>query len=34
MTGCDWHPSTADDRKVSGVLVAYIDAHPELWQGK
>ncbi len=34
MTGCDWHPSTADDRKVSGILMAYIDAHPELWQGK
>jgi len=34
MTGCDWHPSLADDRKVAGILTSYIDAHPELWQGK
>ncbi len=32
--GCDWHPTTTDDKTVSGLLIAYIDAHPELWQGK
>ncbi len=32
--GCDWHPTTEDDKTVSNLLVAYIDAHPELWQGK
>jgi lysophospholipase L1-like esterase len=31
---CNWHPSTADDRLVSQDLVTFIDAHPELWQGK
>ncbi|MFT4077665.1 MAG: GDSL-type esterase/lipase family protein [Asticcacaulis sp.] len=32
--GCDFHPDTADDRKVSDELIAWIDAHPEIWQGK
>ena len=32
--GCDWHPTTADDQAVSQTLTAFIDAHPELWQGK
>ena len=32
--GCDWHPTTADDAKVSQSLITFIDAHPELWQGK
>ncbi|HTM82895.1 SGNH/GDSL hydrolase family protein [Asticcacaulis sp.] len=32
--GCDYHPDTNDDRKVSDELVAWIDAHPEVWQGK
>jgi lysophospholipase L1-like esterase len=32
--GCDWHPTIADDRKVSDELVAFIDQHPEIWQGK
>jgi len=34
LTGCDWHPSTADDRKISDALVRFIDANPRLWQGK
>lgn len=34
FNGCDWHPDLADDRTVAGLLTAYIDAHPELWQGK
>ncbi len=32
--GCDWHPTTADDKAVSATLTAYIDGHPELWQNK
>ena len=31
--GCDWHPTTADDQAVAKTLTAFIDAHPELWQG-
>jgi len=34
FSGCDWHPSAADDKVVEGVLETYIDAHTELWQGK
>lgn len=32
--GCNWHPSAADDVLVSQILITFIDAHPELWQGK
>ena len=32
--GCDWHPTTDDDKTVEKLLEAYIDAHPALWQGK
>ncbi|HVZ28842.1 MAG TPA: GDSL-type esterase/lipase family protein [Asticcacaulis sp.] len=31
---CNWHPSTADDGLISQNIIAFIDAHPELWQGK
>ena len=34
LTGCDWHLNTADDKRISASLITYIDAHPELWQGK
>jgi lysophospholipase L1-like esterase len=34
LTGCDYHLNTADDKRISATLIAYIDAHPELWQGK
>ena len=34
MTGCDWHPSSADDKLIEGELVRFIDADPLLWQGK
>ncbi len=34
MTGCHWHPSAADDKTISDALVGFIDAHPDLWQGK
>jgi lysophospholipase L1-like esterase len=32
--GCDYHPDTDDDRKISGSLITWIDAHPGIWQGK
>jgi len=31
MTGCDWHPSVADDRQIAEALVRYLDAQPGLW---
>ena len=34
FSGCDWHPSTADDAQVASSLIAYIDAHPDLWNKK
>ena len=30
--GCDWHPTTADDAQVAASLIAFIDAHPDLWE--
>jgi lysophospholipase L1-like esterase len=33
-TGCDYHLNTADDKRISATLIAYLDAHPDLWQGK
>lgn len=32
--GCHFHPSLADDRKLSGLLKDWIDAHPKVWQGQ
>jgi lysophospholipase L1-like esterase len=34
MTGCDSHPSTADDRAISDLLIRFLDDHPQLWRGK
>ncbi len=34
LTACDYHLNTADDKRISATLIAYLDAHPELWQGK
>lgn len=34
FSGCDWHPSTEDDRKVADSLIAFLEARPEVWQGK
>jgi lysophospholipase L1-like esterase len=34
LSGCHWHPSIADDRKVSDALIGFIDAHPEVWGGR
>lgn len=30
MTGCHFHPSTADDKTVADSLIRYIDSHPHL----
>ena len=32
--GCDGHPNTDDDRTVSDELIAFIDQHPGIWQGR
>jgi lysophospholipase L1-like esterase len=34
FTACDWHPSLADDRVIYGKLAGFLDAHPQIWQGK
>jgi len=34
MNACDWHPSIADDQRIAGKLMEFIDANPKLWQGK
>lgn len=31
---CDYHGSLADHRKLETWLTAYLEAHPELWQGE
>jgi hypothetical protein len=33
MTGCDWHPSTADDALMARTIGDIIAAHPEIWAG-
>lgn len=30
MTGCDWHPSAADDEKIAAALARFIDSRPGL----
>jgi len=32
--GCDYHPDTEDDRRISDLLITFIDAHPGIWQGQ
>ncbi len=34
LTACDWHPSLADHEMMAGELQRFIDARPELWQGR
>ena len=34
FTGCDYHPSTADDNLIRDALVRVINAKPEIWQGQ
>jgi lysophospholipase L1-like esterase len=33
MTGCHWHPSTADDALMAKTIGDIIAAHPEIWAG-
>jgi lysophospholipase L1-like esterase len=32
--GCDWHPSAADDRKVSDSLIAFLNSQTDIWQNR
>jgi lysophospholipase L1-like esterase len=32
MTGCDWHPSLADDEAIAGTLIRTIDARRADWR--
>ncbi len=34
LTACDWHPSLADHRFMSAAVRSFLDARPEVWQGK
>jgi lysophospholipase L1-like esterase len=34
MTGCDWHPSAADDALMAKAIGDVIEAHPEIWAGR
>ncbi len=34
MSGCDYHPSTADDQAIANQLARYVDDHPGLWTGR
>ncbi|MEA3048475.1 MAG: hypothetical protein QOG84_311 [Sphingomonadales bacterium] len=31
LTGCDWHPSPADDRRIATALAGAIDARRDVW---
>jgi hypothetical protein len=31
MTGCDWHPSAADDAAMAKAIGQAIGSHPEIW---
>jgi len=31
MSGCDWHPSVADDKTVADALVRHLDAQRDVW---
>lgn len=33
-TACDYHGSLADHKRMADAMIAYIDAHPELWDGR
>ncbi|MBB5058168.1 lysophospholipase L1-like esterase [Granulicella aggregans] len=34
FTGCDSHPSVADDKTISSKMVEFIEAHPTIWQAR
>ncbi|RZJ11509.1 MAG: GDSL family lipase [Rubrivivax sp.] len=31
MTGCDWHPSVADDQRIADALIRHVDAQQGVW---
>lgn len=31
LTGCDWHPSLADDEKIAGLISQKLEATPAIW---
>jgi lysophospholipase L1-like esterase len=33
-TGCNGHPNIRDDARIAGLLIAWFDAHPQVWLGK
>jgi lysophospholipase L1-like esterase len=34
LSSCQWHPSVKDHQAVSRLLIDFINAKPDLWQGK
>lgn len=34
MSGCDWHPSVADDQKVADTLARHLDAQQDVWMAR
>lgn len=34
ITACHWHPSLKDHEALADTINAYVEAHPELWQGR
>jgi lysophospholipase L1-like esterase len=34
ISGCDYHPSTADDQVIADRLARYVDDHPGVWTGR
>lgn len=33
-TGCLWHPNLNDHKTMAGIVARFIDATPDIWQGK
>lgn len=31
MSGCDWHPSVADDRQIADALIRHLDSQADAW---
>ncbi|RZL35493.1 MAG: GDSL family lipase [Rubrivivax sp.] len=31
MSGCDWHPSVADDRQIADALIQHLDKQRDVW---
>ncbi|ESQ75206.1 SGNH/GDSL hydrolase family protein [Asticcacaulis sp. AC402] len=32
--GCNGHPNTRDDANIANMFIAWLETHPEVWQGK